>query len=102
MKNLAALVLLCSSSVLLFACKKDLPIILPSGFHGHVIISCGLGENTSTTINVNSDGEANLVNCPSDRNLLVLRDGKKIELSNPPTKTQTGDGIITGFEFIVP
>lgn len=92
---------LCFGGVLFAACRKDVLIDVPTGFHGRVTISCSLQTANTNIIGIDAEGNGSAASCPVDKDMRVIQGGRRISAANEQ-RIQTGDGITTAIQFDVP
>ncbi len=99
-KSVAAPVCL-GVSLCLSGCGKAVQVVVPSNFHGSVVVHCtstGMNENP---LRADDNGVADGV-CPSfETGVLVYRDGRQASVRRSPGWTRTADGLPTSIHIAV-
>jgi hypothetical protein len=89
----------------LMGCRETMTVIVPAGFHGGVLISCGPDSHVARTVEVDSRGLAEATGCSqSPPRLKIMRNGLEIKpaATNPPAWNETEAGTLAGVTFVVP
>jgi hypothetical protein len=75
-------------------------VIVPSGFTGHVQISCNGTSDANTVVNLRPDGFSDNVPCPAKvSKVTIIRDNQKIQPLHGIQTLTTGDNIVVGLAF---
>ncbi len=83
------------------ACSKPFQVVVPSGFHGTVVINCSSVGTPSKPIAINEEGAGQGTCPPFESSIEVLRDGRHAHMQKAPMWDTALDGNTSTIRFVV-